>query len=77
MTHVKDYSIGVWDITNFLIIFAASNDTCKTNSFFLASLQHQMTHVKDYSIGVGDIANFHNIFEASNDTCMDKQIHFS
>ena len=28
MTHVKNYSIGFWDITNFLNIFAASNDTC-------------------------------------------------
>ena len=28
MTHVKDYSFGDWDITIFLRVLAASNDTC-------------------------------------------------
>ena len=55
MTHVKNYSIGFWDITNFLSIFAASNDTCMDKLVFLeeSPLQHQMTHIKDYSMGFG------------------------
>ena len=75
MTHVKDYSIGLWNLTNFLIKFAASNDTCM-DKHILEHFTASNDTCKNYSIGFWDITNFLSILAASDDTCMDKLFYW-
>ena len=50
MTHVNNYSFRFWDKTNFLSIFAASNDTyigVWDITIYKVFFQQQMTHVEE------------------------------